>query len=257
VIPRVLAPAAGGSDEEVVLPVEEAHHLLRVLRLAAGSPVRVFDGRGREWQATVASAAGGSVRLRVGAPVTPAPEPPARTVLGVAVLKGTAMDRVVRDAAMVGAAAIQPLLTTHVAAASAGARSPGAQARWQRIAVASVKQCGRAVVPTVQPAVDLASWLDGVRAEPAVKIALAEPRREAGRRLEVPALAARAASSGAMVLSGPEGGWSADELDAAGRAGFASWTVSGRILRAEAVPVAALALLFYLWEVALTQKRNV
>jgi 16S rRNA (uracil1498-N3)-methyltransferase len=248
VTPRFFAPSIVGSVERVELPSDEAHHLLHVLRLGPGARVRVFDGRGREWEARVASVTDGAVRLDIGPPVPPAPEPPVKTTLALGVLKGASMDHVVRDAAMVGVATIQPLATARMAAASEGARSARAVARWQRIAVAAVKQCGRAVVPEVRGVGELGGWLTATRSDPAAKIVLVEPGLETGTPPALEGLRVRARSHGAVLLSGPEGGWAPEELATARQAGFEPWTVTPRILRADAVPVAALSVLFYLWE---------
>ena len=68
--------------------------------------------------------------------------------LVVSVLKGDKMDDVVRDAVMLGVTAIRPVVSERVGDRPGGAWREAARiARWQRIAVSSAKQCGRAVVP--------------------------------------------------------------------------------------------------------------
>ena len=59
-------------DETVVLPREEAEHLTRVLRLGVGDTVAVFDGRGHEFLARVASALRRDVRVQVLSRIEPA-----------------------------------------------------------------------------------------------------------------------------------------------------------------------------------------
>ena len=126
---------------------DEARHLSQVLRLAVGDEVAVFDGAGREFRARVErvepgrrgpAAARGDARRR--------PSPPCALTLAQAVIKGEKMDDVVRDATMMGVAAIEPLVTEHTAAHMKAGRAPE---RWRRIAIASAKQCRRAVVPAI------------------------------------------------------------------------------------------------------------
>src|SRR5207302_8399329 len=82
-----------------------------VLRLGVGDTVSVFDGRGREFLARVASAERRTVRVQLLSRAEPAAEPAVALTLAQAVLKGDKMDDVVRDAVMLGVNAIQPLVT--------------------------------------------------------------------------------------------------------------------------------------------------
>ena len=83
--------------------------MTRVLRLRAGDAVQVFDGRGREWQGTVADVGRGRASIRLGDSLRPTPEAGIAVTLMTAVLKADHMDEVVRDAVMLGVAAIVPL----------------------------------------------------------------------------------------------------------------------------------------------------
>ena len=121
---RFFAPAAGVTGDRVLLPADEAEHLTRVLRLSPGDRVRVFNGRGAEFEAVVDAADRGGVRLRIGAPCTPAPEPRLAITLVQSVLKGDKMDDVVRDAVMIGVAASGR--TPFTVAAIEAARAAGA-----------------------------------------------------------------------------------------------------------------------------------
>src|SRR5262249_61099720 len=105
-LPAALAPGV----ERVTLPKREAEHLTRGLRLGAGDTVHVFDGRGHEFVGRVASAARRDVRVQLLSPVAAAAESAIAITLAQAVLKGDTMDEVIRDAAMLGAIAVQPLV---------------------------------------------------------------------------------------------------------------------------------------------------
>jgi 16S rRNA (uracil1498-N3)-methyltransferase len=146
---RFFAPAAGVPGDRILLPVDEAEHLTRVLRLSSGDNVRVFNGRGAEFEAVVDTADREGVRLTIGAPCVPAPEPRVAFTLAQAVLKGDKMDDVVRDAVMIGVAAIHPIVTARSEISLASLARGRRRERWERIAVSSAKQCGRAVVPSI------------------------------------------------------------------------------------------------------------
>ena len=78
----------------MTLPEAEAAHLSRVLRLNVGDAIRVFDGRGHEWLATVDSLARGMAVVRLGGAVAAVPEPGVAVTLCASVLKADHMDEV-------------------------------------------------------------------------------------------------------------------------------------------------------------------
>ena len=242
---RFFAPALDPGDETVLLPRDEAEHLSRVLRLGVGDTVAIFDGRGHEFLARVVSAARREVRVQLLSRVEPAAEPPVPLTLAQAVLKADKMDDVVRDAVMLGVAAIQPLITkrseTTVAALTRGARRD----RWTRVALASVKQSRRATFPDIRGPLTLEAYLTEPR--PPLSLMFIEP----GVSVSAPSLAVlrgRPAPSEAAVLVGPEGGWDEEEWTAAQATGVELVTLGHRTLRADAVPIAAISILQFLWD---------
>lgn len=252
---RFFAPALDPGDETVTLPKDEAEHLTRVLRLSAGDTVAVFDGRGHEFLArVVAGERRREVRVQLLSRLEPAVEPSVPLTLVQAVLKGEKMDEVVRDAVMLGAAAIHPIITkrteTTVAAVVKGARLD----RWRRVALASVKQSRRAVLPEIRTPLGFEDFLNEPPA--ALQVMLVEPAPPEGLRRPGPA-AAGVSSIGALrpgpipadaaLLVGPEGGWTEEELKQAAGRGVRLVTLGQRTLRADAVPVAAISVLQFLW----------
>lgn len=243
-LPRFLAPDLDPVRPTVRLPDVESRHLVRVLRLRAGDPVRVFDGRGNEYAATVAVAQGDAATLELAERVATPSESPVRLTLIQAVLKGEAMDAVVRDATMMGVAAIRPVMTSHVAVKPSLATRPEQTARWQRIAVASAKQSRRATVPGVQATTGLDDMLATL---PERSLLLVEPAAATAAQPMRTALAG-ARPAAAALLVGPEGGWTQVEIAAAVAHGAVAVTLGALTLRAEAVPLAALAIVRCLWD---------
>jgi 16S rRNA (uracil1498-N3)-methyltransferase len=240
---RFFAPALDPGDERVTLPRDEGEHLTRVLRLGVGDTVAVFDGRGHEFAAVVTSALRRDVTVQIQSRIDPPPEPAVALTLAQAVLKGEKMDDIVRDAVMLGAAAIQPIVTkrseTTVAALLNGARVE----RWRRVALASVKQSRRAVLPEVRMPLTFETFLDEPPA--ALRLMLVEPA--AGGGASVASLQALPLPTDASILIGPEGGWTETECAAARERDVRLVTLGHRTLRADAVPIAAMTVLQFLW----------
>jgi len=247
-LPRFYAPDAAPGATAVELPADEARHLTRVLRLGVGAEVAVFDGAGHEFVARVARVSRAGVRVRIGARREPAPEPAIPLTLVQAVLRGEHMHDAVRDAVMMGVAAIQPVATEHGQVRLSALQRGGGAERWRRIAVASAKQCGRAVVPAIRPARTFGDIVAEAPADGALRILLVEPAAAAGGVHEAASLSRRPEPRSAVLAVGSEGGWAADEVEAALAHGWLPVTLGRRTLRADATPVAAIAVLQFCWK---------
>jgi 16S rRNA (uracil1498-N3)-methyltransferase len=243
---RFFAPSLDAGDEAVTLPHDEAEHLVRVLRLGVGDTIAVFDGRGHEWTARVASVIRRDVRVQLMARIEPAAEPNVHLTLAQAVLKGDKMDDIVRDAVMLGVSAVQPLVTSRaevtVAALGRGTRVD----RWRRVALASVKQSKRATLPDVRRPLTLESFLHDPPT--AVSLMLVEPDAPGAAATEpLGVLQGLPTPQDATVFVGPEGGWTEAEIAAARQAGARLVTLGRRTLRADAAPIAAISVLQHIW----------
>ena len=242
---RFHAPEAREPGQIITLAADEAAHLTRVLRLKAGASVRVFDGAGREFDAVVEATSKRGTDIRVLTPRDAVPEPLLRVTLAQAVLKGDKMDDVVRDAVMMGVVAVQPLITSRSEVSPAVLERGRRRERWQRIAVISAKQCGRAVVPDVlEPLTFTTLCASRTAAARDAALMLVEPSATS----DAAALGSlqRPSGSSALVVVGPEGGWSPEEIRTAADV-LTLVTLRAPTLRADAMPVAALAALFSRW----------
>ncbi|HKB13129.1 MAG TPA: 16S rRNA (uracil(1498)-N(3))-methyltransferase [Vicinamibacterales bacterium] len=241
---RFFAPALDPGDEMVLLPREEGEHLTRVLRLGVGDTVAVFDGRGHEWIAKIASVLRRDVRVQLVARADAAVEPHVAITIAQAVLKGDKMDDVIRDAVMLGAAAIQPIVTKRTETTVASLVRSARVERWRRVALASVKQSRRAVFPDIR----LPLTLETVLEEPAaaLRLMLVEPSAS-GSAQPVSTIQQLPQPPDATVFIGPEGGWTEHECASARAHGVHLVTLGHRTLRADAVPVAAISVLQFVW----------
>jgi 16S rRNA (uracil1498-N3)-methyltransferase len=222
----------------VTLTGSEARHARDVVRLRAGDRAVLFDGAGVDVIATVAAVGASAITFSVVAVSATAPELAVRVTIAPAVLKGDAMDALVRDVTMLGAVAIAPVMTTRTVVPARASTAATVVDRWRRIALASAKQCGRSVLPAISGGRALDAALRDPAWAGAARIILCEPA--AGVESESPIMAERAE---VVVLSGPEGGWTSEEIAAAAALGWRPWTCSPLTLRAETAPVAALAIL--------------
>jgi 16S rRNA (uracil1498-N3)-methyltransferase len=235
--------APGFTDDGVIeLPKDEAQHLARVLRFEVGDEIAVFDGHGRESLARVASITSRGVTVKLTEPRPPVPEPRVAVTLAQALLKSDKMDRVIRDAVMLGVVAVQPFVSRRTEVPMKAVQKGGRQDRWQRTVIASVKQCGRAVVPAVYETRDFEELLRGTAGRS--RLMFVEPG--SAKLTDLTSLDGHPMSE-AMVFVGPEGGWDPQEVAAAAAAGVTLLSFGARVLRADAAGAAVIAALRYVW----------
>jgi 16S rRNA (uracil1498-N3)-methyltransferase len=236
-MPRLYVDAALAAGTVCELPEGPARHV-QVWRLQPGDALTVFDGRGGEWSATVASMGRKSVSLLLGAHDPVERELPQQVTLALGMPANDRMDALVEKATELGAATIQPLMTERSVLRLAGERADKRVEHWRGVAIAAAEQCGRTRVPHIAPVRTLADWLG---AAPATGEAAAT-RWLLGFQDAVPlAQAAAGASTAVQVLSGPEGGLSPVEEELARARGFVTVGLGPRVLRADTAPLAVLA----------------
>lgn len=213
-----------------ILEGDEARHLSRVLRAKVGDAVTLFDGRGHAWEAKVAALGRDLVNLDLIAALPVAPPPAVAVTLAVALPKGDRQKWMVEKLTELGVARLVPLLTTRgVAEATDSARS-----RLERGVVEACKQCGRDTLMEIGAAASIADLL--AAAPPGTRALLADPH---GPPPE--AATAEGTSAAILVLVGPEGGFTAEEVAAAEAAGCRRVSLGRHILRVETAAVAAAA----------------
>jgi 16S rRNA (uracil1498-N3)-methyltransferase len=236
---RFFAPPERWGQGQVVLDREETHHLARVLRLAPGAQVMVCDGRGRAANAMVQALGSDEALLSLQEEVSAPVESPLGVTLGLALAKGEAADRVVRQATEMGVQRLIPFISTY-SEKIAPDRARRRLARWQRQVQESLKSCQRLYLPEISPVQDFPAVLQGPEE---VKFLCYEGERGGGLQ----SCLSRSRPAGVRIIIGPEGGFTPGEVDQAREAGFQVVSLGPRRLRVETAALAALAILQYAW----------
>ena len=223
------------------LAPDQAHHVARVLRLAVGAAVVLFDGCGSEHSAVITHIAKARVTLQVGASRAVDRESPLAVMLAQGISSGERMDFTIQKAVELGVAAIRPLASHRSVVRLDAARALKRAAHWQAIAIAACEQCGRNTVPQVLPVMDFTDWLAHEARQAATLRVLLSPEGQA-------TLGVLSRPSGMVtLLAGPEGGLSPQEQQDALSTGFTPVRLGPRILRTETAALAALSAMQMLW----------
>lgn len=231
---RVFVEEPLASGAELELGTAAAGHVVRVLRLAAGDALTLFNGSGGEYQAEIMEIRRGAARVQVGEHVPVESESPLAVTLVQGVSRGERMDWVIQKATELGVHAILPVLTERSVVKLDARQSAAKHAHWRAIAISACEQCGRNRVPEIGRAVELGDWLAANRG--------AGTRITLDARASVP-LSKLAAAQPVTLLIGPEGGLTYHEREGARSAGFEARTLGPRVLRTETAAVAALSVI--------------
>jgi 16S rRNA (uracil1498-N3)-methyltransferase len=238
-MPRFHCPTPLQTGEVLSLPAGAARHV-QVLRMQPGGCLILFNGTdsGGEFEATIEHMGRNEVRVLVGAHSAVERESATQVHLIVGVPANDRMDWLVEKATELGVASIQPVMTERSVLRLSGERADKKRAHWQAVAVAACEQCGRNQVPVVHEVMGLNAWLVAQNSDSE------QLRYLLSLRLETQVLKTLVGTnlSAMTFLSGPEGGLSVAEEDAALAKGFQPVSLGNRVLRAETAGLAALAL---------------
>jgi 16S rRNA (uracil1498-N3)-methyltransferase len=235
-MPRFHCPTPLATGQSLLLPPGAARHV-QVLRLQPGAGITLFSGEGGEFEAVVERMGRSDVAVQVAAHHAVEREAPREMHLAVGMPANDRMDWLVEKATELGVASIQPLVTQRGVLRLQGERAARKRGHWEAIAIAACEQCGRNRVPTVHEVAELGAWLARADAAPPLRLLLSL------RPQSRPLGQAAAGNGAAIFLSGPEGGLTEGEEEAALAAGFQPVTLGARVLRAETAALAALAAL--------------
>jgi 16S rRNA (uracil1498-N3)-methyltransferase len=219
---------------------DDYHYLFHVRRLRPGDRVVLFDGEGREADATVASIGPQSATVEVGEPREIGKRTAPRLTVILSLIKGERMDWSLTKLVELGVGRIVPLQAERSVVRLEGERAERRRERFQAQIRAAVQQCRAVQVPVVDPVCRLDQALAAV-ADAELKLVFWEGAKAVPVRSVLPA----SPPISAALLIGPEGGLTGDEVEAAVAAGFAAVGLGPRILRADTAAVAGAAIIGY------------
>ncbi len=232
------------SGKELTVEGDEAKHIIRVLRKIAGDMIWVVDGAGKAYDTVITSVNHSEVRCEVLHVEEQLNEPDIDVTLAVALLKHPArMDWIVEKATELGIRRFIPLRTARVISHSIK------QERWYSIAVAAMKQSGRSFLPQIYPMTPFEMLMEH-SSEYDLKIipyeqadhvfSIAETMKHRGT--VQPKADEPKAQKSVLIVIGPEGGFTDEEIDAAERHAFVQVSLGKRRLRTETAAIVATAL---------------
>lgn len=237
-IPRIYTPSPLAENQTLTLDDDAAQHVGKVLRMQPGQLLMLFNGDGYDYPATLSEVSKKTAVAELGPRQLNTLESPLKVVLGQVLSKGDRMDYAIQKSVEMGVSTIVPLVSERCEVKLKGDREDKRLRHWQGVAVSAAEQCGRAVIPTIEPVMTLADWFEHA-AGCDLKLVLHHRTEKSLASLTQPTRLA--------LLVGPEGGLTEAEIAGAEAAGFLPAALGPRVLRTETAPVAALAVCQWLW----------
>jgi 16S rRNA (uracil1498-N3)-methyltransferase len=229
----------------ITLSGSEAHHALRVLRVRETDQVLVLDGAGHERLCRVENLGRKEVTLAV---LKQAAHPPlpCQITLAQAITKPKSMDLIVQKATELGAHRLIPLLAERSISQIDQQAAPGRVEKWRAIAIEAVKQSGAPWLPQIELPQSVARFLAHSEQDQLSLVgSLQSGARHPRVYFEDWLSERRSLPQSVCIWVGPEGDFTAGELDAIQRAGARPISLGRQVLRSETAAIYCLSIVHY------------
>ncbi len=244
-MPRFFVESSNIKDGIITLSGDDAGHISRVLRGKIGDTLTVCDGDGNDYEAEISGINEGEVILTVKNTVFTQSEPSLKITLYQGLPKGDKMELIIQKCVELGVYKIVPVNTERCIVKIDKNKEKKKIERWQKISESAAKQSGRGIIPQIGNVENFSQAIKNAVENGKAMIPY-ELEKERGLKQFLDSFAND--NNGEMaIFIGPEGGFSAEEIEKALESGVLPVTLGKRILRTETAGMTAIAnTLFYL-----------
>ena len=239
---KFIVPDINRAPSRGTITGRDARHMVKVLRMNAGQCFTISNGRGHEFSARILSAGPDRVELEILSELDSVVESPIHITLCSGMLKDNKMDLVIQYATQLGIQSWIPFFSERSIPRPDAERLGNRLERWRTIAAETLKQCRRNIIPEIIHPLPLNDLLADNRSCD-LKLAFWEKEVTPLKSIADTLLSCRSV----MILIGPEGGFSEQEIQTAKNRGFKSSSLGPRILRAETAAMASCTLVQHLF----------
>lgn len=240
-IPRIFVGFDKIINNTAVIDGGDVNYLKNVLRLKEGDEVSIMDSKSKEYSAKIVSMGKDTVNVELIAEKHPKSESKVKLTVAQGIPKNPKMDLVVQKATELGVLRIIPTKTERSIVKIESEKEEAKVNRWQKIAKEAAEQSGRLIIPFIESIRDLKEVLR-LCGDFDKCIMLWEMEKENTIKKF---LQENKGIKSLLVLIGPEGGFSHDEVELAKSSGFITVSIGSRILRTETASIAVLSMIDY------------
>ena len=226
-------------ENQIRVNGDEAHHILRVMRLEIGDEITAFDGTGREYYGIIEEVSKKGAVIKIEKSSMAKSGKRYTITLAQAVPKMEKMDYIIQKTTELGIDSIIPMNTKRTIVRLNKEKMLSKQRRWKRIAAEASKQCGRVNITEIESYTSLNGVLErGDRYDLALMPSVFSCEKKSLKKI-LPDFQGRSI----LLLIGPEGGFDADEHKRASENGVIFVSLGENILRCDTAAIAAVAML--------------
>lgn len=231
------------SDNINEITGSDARQIQKVLRAKVGDKLIVCDGKSKSYEAEISDIKKESVSLNIIKELNEDTEPKVKITLAQCLPKGSKIDFIIQKSIELGVFDIIPVISERSVPDISG-KEEKKQERWQKIAKEAAEQSGRQIIPQIHSPI---SFDDLLKSENKydLKIIPWELEEEKSLKSVIGNREVYSQVSNILVIVGPEGGFSQEEINKARESGLTPITLGKRILRTETAPIAVLSNIFY------------
>jgi len=233
-MPRFPVDEKNIDGAKATLTGSDYRHIVKVLRMKEGDPITLFDGRALEYEGRISLVGSREILVDIVSSRKVETDSPLRITLLQGLPKGEKMDFIVEKATEIGVHTIVPVVTERSQFRTADKRN-----RWERIALEASKQCGRTIPPVIE---NTLNYDEAIKCSKQYELAII---LRVGSQVSLKDFLNNPLQhpKNIIVLIGPEGGFSENEVLLACEMGFTSLGLGPRTLRTETAGIAFLSII--------------
>lgn len=231
---RIFQPFTINQNSLITLDDNAFNHLIRVLRMKVGEQIILFNGTNQITPAVIQQIDKKSVIVKTSTTMVDNRESPLNIHLGQVISRGEKMEFTIQKSVELGVTSITPLLSERCGVKLDETRLDKKVQQWQKIVISACEQCGRNVIPIINPVTKLENWCASLT--DSLKLNLHPKAKHGINQLST-------THHNISLLVGPEGGLSEDEINMTSNYDFTDILLGPRVLRTETAALTALTAL--------------
>ena len=246
-MPKFFVDKSQISEDTIFIIGENAHHISRSLRMAAGEKITVSDMQGFDYDCVLETFTDNTVNAKIINKYLSKSEPKIKVHLYQALPKGDKLDFIIQKSVECGAYDITPFESTNCVVKIKNEAESKKNERRNKISLEAAKQSGRAIIPKVNPSISFDAMLTNALKSDVVLFCYEGANTLPLARV-LKSLRTNNNLKDVSIVIGSEGGFTLSEVEKAEKCGFVKIGLGKRILRAETAAVMALSCLVYEFE---------
>ena len=232
------------TTDAICITGKEARHITNVLRMKKGEKLILMDGKGQLFESTIEEPHYKEVKVKINKSIPAPPPSPIEISLAQALTKARPMDYLIQKITELGISSIHLFSSQRTLIRLKPDHLENKMGHWMEIMKSACKQCGRAILPNLNPPLPFEGIIKNAPHKKTLKLLLWENEDKTDLKK---LLRSMSPLPRIFAIVGPEGGFTPNEINLAREAGFHIISLGNKILRAETAAVSLLSIIQYEW----------